>query len=133
MFLRQLLPCGGTGTGRTSPSSPTPRSTPPEVAFLSPREGSSEAFRHLQAILQEFSKPCFGLVPFGILKRKIMRGLRLIKIQNSTTPAKTTLLVPGWLLRLLYVCDKNWLGLAAERCGYCHIPNRMFTGVLVIC
>lgn len=62
-----------------------------------------------------------------------MRGLRLIKTRNSTTPAKTTLLVPGWLLWLLCMCDKNWLGLAAEWGGYCYIPNRMFTGVLVIC
>lgn len=108
-----------------------PCGTALEVAFVSSREGSWEAFRHLQTTLEEFPElPCFGLVPFGILKRKIMSGLRLIKIPNSTTPAKITL---GWLLWLLDVCDKSWLGLAAEWCGYCHIPNRMFTGVLVIC
>lgn len=62
-----------------------------------------------------------------------MRGLRPIKIQNSTTPAETTPLVPGWVLWLLCVCDKNFLGLALERCGYRPVPNRMFTGVFPIC
>lgn len=61
-----------------------------------------------------------------------MWRLRHIKIQNSTTPAKTTLLVLGWLL-WLPVRDEKWLGLAAEWCGYCHIPNRMFAGVFLIC
>lgn len=61
-----------------------------------------------------------------------MWRLRLIKIQNSTTPAKTTLLVLGWLL-WLPVRDENELGLAAEWCGYRRIPNRMFAGVFLIC
>lgn len=79
-----------------------------------PKRGKFGGFQTLTSNLLELSKPYFWLVPFGILKRTIMRRLRLIKIQNSTTPAKTTLLVLCWLLWLLYVCDKNLLGLVAE-------------------
>lgn len=61
-----------------------------------------------------------------------MWRLRLIKTQNSTTPAETTLLVLGWLL-WPPVRDENGLGPGAEWGGYCRIPNRMFAGVFLIC
>lgn len=118
MSPQHLLLCSGTEPSEISPSPPSLSGggiSKPRRAKLS---GIQTLTSYFTGIFKLFSKPCFGLEPFSILKRKIIWKLRLIKIQNSTTPAKTTLLVLGWFL-WLPVRDESWLGLGAEWCGHC--------------
>lgn len=101
---------------------PSPQCTTLKVAVLSLGERSWEVSDTHKLFYRNCQSLVLGWCLLAFEGEKITRRLRFIKTPNLTIPAKTSLLVPGWVLWLLCVCGKTFLG-SVRAVWQLHIPN----------